>query len=313
MRALRKGRAADAVAADELPDRQHPQCANLALHPQCANLALIFDIDGTLVDSDAFGSVIIKRPGVDDLLDWCFANCAAVALWTLASHEWAEAVVDTLRCKGRRREWAFVWSAERATSVIPTDPNRNDVDGLGLYCGMDRQKRLQKVWSGARRRAQGFVPARTLIVEDTPSNCVRNYGNAIYVPTFEHTEHAVADNVDATLHALQRYLAHLQSSVLDVRLVEKRCWLERYRTSLLDHVAEPIPLPAADDELADGNDGDDVDDGVGGDYGDDRDDHDGDDGDYGGRDNEESPLACCCPACLGCQRVLLLSYQVGRR
>ena len=61
---------------------------------------------------------------------------------------------------------------------------------------------------------------RTVLwTEDTPENCTRNYGNAIYVPSYDASNGA--DEVAATLRC---YLAHLQT-VEDVRTVEKRGWL----------------------------------------------------------------------------------------
>ena len=90
-----------------------------------------------------------------------------------------------------------------------------------MYCGMDHQKRLRKVWQSAHRRALGFTREQTIIIEDTPSNCSRNYGNALYVHSFRAGNSEKDDLYAAAV--LTRYLAHLQRSApLDVRRIEKR-------------------------------------------------------------------------------------------
>ena len=82
-------------------------------------------------------------------------------------------------------------------------------------------KMLRKVWRTQRLRRQGFTPATTLIVEDTPSNCVSNYGNAIYVRTYC----ALSSADDSMLPHLTRFLAHLAATAPDdVRPPEKRNW-----------------------------------------------------------------------------------------
>ena len=130
-------------------------------------LALVLDIDGTLIDSDGFGN-LSRRPGLDAFLDWCFANCAAVALWTHGSLEWGDFVARLLvDSDGQRRPWAFVWGVERATPHMPTR-----LEGSCLADAMvdGRQKRLSKVWDASSRRLLGFTRERTLIIEDTPSS-----------------------------------------------------------------------------------------------------------------------------------------------
>ena len=184
---------------------------------QTQPLALVLDIDKTLIDAKDHDTVIVKRPHVDAFLDYCFANCAAVALWTNASSDWAAAVVDNLRtADGDVRPWAFVWSCDRGVQKLdwntPTYPHfRRHVI-----------KPLKKVWKSRGRKAQGFTHARTLIIDDTPSNCQCNYGNAIYCPPFYWN---LSDGDDVLLR-LQSYLGSLQADpdAADVRTVDKRGW-----------------------------------------------------------------------------------------
>ena len=196
---------------------------------QPKRIAVVLDIDGTLIDSDSFLTVS-RRPHVDAFLDFCFAQCAAVAIWTNASSSWAQSVVDILRDRdGRVRPWAFVWSGSKSTPVWKSRGSLYDGgwwlgDGChDLHANAPGAKRLGKVFKGRQRAAQGFVPSRTIIIEDTPSNCRHNFGNAVYVPSYElGADGAEADGV---LDVLLQYLQHLQHACDDVRSVEKRGWL----------------------------------------------------------------------------------------
>ena len=138
-------------------------------------------------------------------------------MWTNASSDWAAAVVDNLRtADGDVRPWAFVWSCDRGVQKLdwntPTYPHfRRHVI-----------KPLKKVWKSRGRKAQGFTHARTLIIDDTPSNCQCNYGNAIYCPPF----YCDLSDGDDVLLRLQSYLGSLQADpdAADVRTVDKRGW-----------------------------------------------------------------------------------------
>ena len=186
-----------------------------------ARLALVLDIDGTLIDSSDCDTVIHKRPDVDAFLDDAFASCAAVAIWTHASSHWAKAVVNCLRdAHGEVRPWAFVWSDERGT-WRPTWRDCTD----DYYSSGSRIKALRKVWNGAARTAAGFTRERTIIIEDTPSNCSRNYGNAFIVPTFAHDD-AAHDDALPRLSAYLHDLAQQAGRVGGVRHIEKRWWSE---------------------------------------------------------------------------------------
>lgn len=200
-----------------------PRLAQASSSPQSratARLALVLDIDGTLIDSTDFDTVIHKRPGVDAFLDDCFSSFAAVAIWTHAGSDWARHVTQhvLIDADGRPRPWAFVWSASRASA------KRKPIEHMfDLHPARDYIKPLLKVWRGKKRAAAGFTRDRTIIVEDTPSNCKSNYGNAIYVPTFQ-----AGDWSDNTLPLLSLHLdeldAHVRAQGISVRYVEKRWW-----------------------------------------------------------------------------------------
>jgi len=167
---------------------------------------IVLDIDGTLIAwagehevhedsyacSDWDGNAIFPRPKLQLFLDFCFQHFKGVALWTAASKSRAETVIGTVL--GRYRPWAFAWSAERC-------PTRD-------------LKPLKKVWQSAGRRAQGFDRAGTVIVENTSSNCVKNYGNSVLVPSFCAT--STEDD------ALARLMQYLESEVLPLADVRSR-------------------------------------------------------------------------------------------
>ena len=62
-----------------------------------------------------------------------------------------------------------------------------------------------------------FRKENTLIVENTPQNCIYNYGNAIYVPTFS----GMGSNGDDVFDRLQRYIVDVLEKCVNVRKVQK--------------------------------------------------------------------------------------------
>lgn len=96
-------------------------------------------------------------------------------------------------------------------------------------------KPLRKVWKRASYQRAGWNASNTLILEDTPQNCVDNYGNALYIRTFDAMETRKADSA---LLILQAFLDRLRD-VPDVRTAEKRNW-ERLCASAASR--RPAPL-----------------------------------------------------------------------
>jgi hypothetical protein len=215
--------------------------------------ALVLDIDGTLIDDcptplrfDLWrdvdwdyltpgGHAIKKRPGVDAFLDAAFAS-GPVALWTHAGQRWASIIVNDVlvNADGNPRPWAFVWDGRRATPVWRRGSKKKGSCSWGegdsdwasdCYCHQSNLKRLGKVWKNKRLRGQGFTPARTLIVDDTPKNCQDNYGNAIYAPTYDAANDASTGVADDVLPRLTCFLSHLaRTAPFDVRPPDKRSW-----------------------------------------------------------------------------------------
>lgn len=59
---------------------------------------------------------------------------------------------------------------------------------------------------------------RTVIVENTVQQCVHNFGNAIYVPTYEN---GVVETEGGVMAALGGFLSRLHGEVEDVRTFKK--------------------------------------------------------------------------------------------
>jgi len=243
---------------------------------------LVLDLDGTLIDScdvsvahelpfagtpaaepahvTADGDAIFVRPHARDFLRFCERHCAAVGVWTKSGRAWADAVVNGA-LKEHASSFSFVFAGDRCTTVATGGGGGwRDGGGLppelgGLPVGLDLGgtgqtsiKRLRKVWNASSRRAAGFRKETTMIVEDSPENCVANYGNALYISTYDVFSQPAAGPDDDQLLRLAHYLASIAAEA-DVRRVEKRGW--HRRVSLLPHAPLPPPgVPAAADATA---------------------------------------------------------------
>jgi len=192
---------------------------------------LVLDIDGTLIDSmhrsevvarlgpgvrpvaeDDDGDCLFPRPHLEAFLNFCFARFAAVAIWTAASRGWADFVIRG--ALGAARPWAFVWSGEHCISKQ-------------VCCGGFETKRvsvkpLRKVWRSTARRRLGFDRHRTVIVEDTPAGCMQNFGNAIFVPTYQVASAWSCESGQALESTLEKLIPYLQAEVLQNPDVRRR-------------------------------------------------------------------------------------------
>jgi len=195
---------------------------------------LILDLDGTLIDAQtpagASSALILgrsppahicgpdlghlriyKRPGLDAFLEWCFDNFDNVGIWTLSAPEWLDEVLDNVMSHFPRHRWSLLWTGERATKVRCSR----------MMPDVKFVKDLKKVFRNKELRRRGFTRWNTLIVEDAAGNCVRNYGNAVYVSAFD----VVSSQRDEELHHLMTYFERSMLPCANVRCIEKRPWL----------------------------------------------------------------------------------------
>mmetsp|Transcript_29646 Transcript_29646/g.49155 ORF Transcript_29646/g.49155 Transcript_29646/m.49155 type:complete len:283 (+) Transcript_29646:27-875(+) len=185
-------------------------------------LGIIFDIDGTLIAEGSVDGNIKIRPGVIQTLTELKARGHRLALWTAAHSTWADRVCKTLcvlvspdhdddkNCSNQcRKTFDFCWSKEKliaqqgeqgALAEGGDGPQWNRCRWCKWYssqcnrcacwtyayaCPCRHVKDLNKVWSSRAYETSGFSKERTIIVENTPQQCICNYGNAVYVPTYK--------------------------------------------------------------------------------------------------------------------------------
>lgn len=182
-------------------------------------MLIIFDIDGTLIDTNEEGTdpievegcrlKISKRPGFDEFMNYCFANFD-VGFWTAASSEYAHYILKLYLTSHQLEKVKFIYTEVRCTQRC-------------MYTGvLDNYrmviKPLKKIWDTKWAKTHGWSKFNTLIIENTPSTCLLNYGNAIYVPTYTY------NTDDKILYHLINYLESIKLST-NVRAIEKRYWL----------------------------------------------------------------------------------------
>jgi len=174
-------------------------------------------------ENDNDGNKILLRRGSMEFLHWCKEERGhSIALWTAASEEHLQNCLQVFcplitnnhrqQCCGPkcRKTFDFAWSRSKLTQQTLHCTTASSAyyqgggdDGGCRWCKSYRNscirckcqfytyacpcmyvKDLKKVWKSASQETQNFNSQRTLIIENTPQQCIRNYGNAIYVPTF---------------------------------------------------------------------------------------------------------------------------------
>lgn len=179
---------------------------------------LILDLDGTLVHCD--DQVIYPRPYLHIFMKVCFELFETVSIWTAAGKEYANVVVDMIRPKGH--DFLFIRYDKNCTIRYNTS--------FGEFSKVIVKKKLRNIWKAKKYRRMGITKYNTIIIEDTPSNCSENYGNAVYVPEYRHPpNNSDTDQVetDKVLLYLLLYLYDLVKCD-NVRSKEKRTWLDIY-------------------------------------------------------------------------------------
>jgi len=201
---------------------RHGCCTGCAQH-----LCLVLDIDGTLLSEATVEESSMKsmlRPHLHSFLDFAFGCCGAVGIWTAASKDWLDSFMEAID-PNNERQWAFTWSGNRI-STQRISPQRFP-EGLFMSDRFEYCKRLRKIWRNKGLRKKGYTPSSTLIVDNTESVCCSNYGNAIYIKTFDEDGVTWNSPTDDWLLVLIEYLKHLQKRVHEgrcLRSMEKRGW-----------------------------------------------------------------------------------------
>lgn len=172
---------------------------------------LILDLDETLVHSSEreldrpadfrVGPFhVYRRPNLAAFLA-AVARWYALAIWSSATSDYVSAIAQAI-CP-ENGEWQFVWGRERCTQRMHPELLAT------VYI-----KDLKKV------KRLSYDAERILVVDDSPNKTSRNFGNAIYVRSFE----GASD--DAELLGLKAYLESIRD-VENFRMLEKRGWRGR--------------------------------------------------------------------------------------
>ena len=175
-----------------------------------ARKLLVIDLDETLIhgcpeavggDFLAAGIPVFIRPGARDFLIK-MADFYEIAVWTSATSDYAADIVRELFSSPPQ----FVWCRERCVRRL--NPETLEVEFV---------KDLKKL------RRLGWDLASVIVVDDSPEKLSRNYGNLVRVQPY-------AGGMDDVLELLAGYLAKL-SEEQDVRRIEKRGWLDAWRSA----------------------------------------------------------------------------------
>jgi len=205
--------------------------------------SIVIGINGTIVSSSdlqasaakahdlssqctADSKSVLCRPHLDIFIDYCFAHFDGVALWTASENPWADSTLNFVLNKNR--PWAFVCTRSRCKLIDCV--NRDGTVEVAVT------KPLKKVWRGRVRQRLGFKPATTVIVDDTPLSCIRNYGNAVIIPELR------VENGDRALEQLMPFLCSAALPAADVRQISMQSLWLKHAASESAQVSEACPV-----------------------------------------------------------------------
>lgn len=178
---------------------------------------LILDLDETLISSTndkpiSFDfSFILEdityyvniRPKLNIFIDFCF-EYFSVAIWSAGEEDYVNKIIKYI-FRDRQKQLLFIWSERKCTKIVKTYNFYNQ--------SIIRIKKLQKIW----KKYKGiFDKTNTLIIDDTPSTYMKNYGNAIGIKQFDVDN----DEKDTEFERVKDILLEC-IKVSDVRLVYK--------------------------------------------------------------------------------------------
>lgn len=178
---------------------------------------LVLDLDGTLISEFSHWDCVIPRPGLHAFLHEATTLFDQVGIWTAAGEEWAAHVFDTV-LKGHL-DPVFLWTGDRCTAVADERSLANGISGQWV-----KQKRLRKVFH-RRQWENGAVNKctveNTLILDNTRETFQSNYGNALFIPTYEQGDDEYFDRL--TKYIRTTLMPQFQATG-DVRLIQKSAW-----------------------------------------------------------------------------------------
>jgi hypothetical protein len=161
---------------------------------------------------------IYKRPHLHEFIDYLFSNFVSVSLWTASPRTWAEEVAVFL-LKDTHHAFRLIIDGRRCILKYNHE--------TGAYAVI---KPLNKIWRSTDNKTKyGMNRDNLIIIDDTRTTFTRNYGNAIYIPTFE----ALVTHGDTLILRQETYLLKLitfltnlqeQAKTRPLRNINKQGW-----------------------------------------------------------------------------------------
>lgn len=163
---------------------------------------IILDIDGTLIADlkDSEPEHIVPRPYIALFLDYIFTNFKNVAIWTAATEGWARTAMEAIMTPKQINKLSFIWTRPRCNYL---DDSKS-------------MKPLDKVFRVKKYKDLGFDRSKTIILEDTLGNAIKNEDNFILVPRFK-THHTT----DTVLKDLIKYFETKFMNHKDITKIDK--------------------------------------------------------------------------------------------
>lgn len=164
------------------------------------DMALVCDMDDVLIWCRWEGQPMARR-GLGHFFTTAFRIFSTVGLWTAASRAWFDFVnkeiLAPLFASLGLRGFDFVWTGERCQR-----------SHSGMFVRVT--KPLSKIWRSTQMvNKHGTRRHNTLIIDDTPSTYVHNYGNALFVERPALNPRALLDMANRTFPlVVQHYRRH---------------------------------------------------------------------------------------------------------
>lgn len=154
---------------------------------------------------------VYKRPYLNEFLSFIVSSYD-IAVWTSSSSEYAKCIISNIFPSSYQLK--FIWSRERCTKSYVHPSESIDVDPH-IYI-----KDLKKI------KKRGYDLNQILVVDDSPKQLQRNYGNLIRVNQYS------GERDDDELKLLEVYLQAL-NKYDNIRIIEKRGWQSSVRQELV--------------------------------------------------------------------------------
>lgn len=137
---------------------------------------IVLDLDLTLIYAESENSAIICRPHLKEFLEFVFANCQNVSIWTFACPPYADKVIKIVTALiPSGNEFDFIWMRDKCEI-------RREYIMYGWGQTVYAVKPLAKLYNTFPRK---YNELNTLILDDNPRTYEDNAANAIFIKQFD--------------------------------------------------------------------------------------------------------------------------------